>query len=146
MTSSLRSLWRRWEHFAFAPRTVLAITKDARCQMNLRIFSLEQGWRILFAESIESARRLRALSGICVLVYDRDLPGMDWRDGLRALVTLKAPVLPIVMASAPTSRLRAEVLNCGGYDLAQNPLEPSSFVPLVNGALALAESIESLQR
>jgi DNA-binding response OmpR family regulator len=113
--------------------------------MSLRIFSIEEGWRILFAESIEAGRRLEAVCGICVLVYDRDLPGVDWRDGLRALVTSKAPVLPIVMASAPSSGLRSEVLNCGGYDMAQNPLEPSSFVPLVNGALALAESIESLQ-
>ncbi len=145
MTSSLRSLWRRWEHFTSAPRTVLAITKDARCQMSLRVFSIEEGWRILFAESIEAARRLQALSGICVLVYDGDLPGVDWRNGLRALVTSKAPMLPIVMASAPTSRLRAEVLNCGGYDVARNPLDPSSFVCLVNGALALADSIESLK-
>jgi len=37
----------------------------------------------------------------------------------------------------------SEVLHVGGYDLAQKPLEPKCFAALVNGALALAKSIDS---
>jgi DNA-binding response OmpR family regulator len=139
------SLWRRWEQFTSARRTVLAVTKDIRCRTNLRIYSLEQGWRILFAESLEDALRLQYLGRICVLVYDCDLPGIDWRRGLRTLLAVNDPLVPIVISSLPNSRFRSEVLNFGGYDVARNPLEPERFVPLVNGALALAGSIDSLE-
>ena len=112
--------------------------------MSLRILSLEQGWRILFAQSIEDGLRLQSLSGIGVLIYDRELPGIEWRYGLRTLLRRNPPVVPIVLSNAPNSRFRAEVVSCGGYDVARNPLDPAAFVSLVNGALALADSIESL--
>jgi DNA-binding response OmpR family regulator len=139
------SLRRRWEQFTSARRTVLAVTSDIRCRTSLRIYSLEQGWRILFAESLEDALRLHHLGRICVLVYDCDLPGIDWRRGLRSLLVLNEPVLPVVISNLPNSRFQSEVLNCGGYDAARKPLDPEFFVPLVKGALSLAESIESLE-
>jgi DNA-binding response OmpR family regulator len=139
------SLWRRWEQFTSARRTILAVTSDIQCRTNLRIYSLEQGWRILFAGSLEDALRLQYLGRICVLVYDCDLPGIDWRRGLRTLLAVNEPVLPIVISNVASSRFRSEVLNCGGYDVAGNPLDPEFFIPLVNGALALAGSIDSLE-
>jgi len=54
-------------------------------------------------------------------------------------------MLPIVIAADLSASLRSEVMNCGGYDLARNPLEPDRFVPLVNGAFALAESIDAIE-
>jgi hypothetical protein len=35
-------------------------------------------------------------------------------------------------------------LDCGGYAVARKPVERGNLVPLVNGALQLAEDIESL--
>ena len=105
------SLWRRWEQFTSARRTILAVTSDIQCRTNLRIYSLEQGWRILFAGSLEDALRLQYLGRICVLVYDCDLPGIDWRRGLRTLLAVNEPVLPIVISNVASSRFRSEVLN-----------------------------------
>jgi hypothetical protein len=139
------ALWRRWEHCASANRTLLAVTRNARCKMSLRTLALEQGWRILFAETIEGGLRLQSLDRICVLIYDHQLPGVEWRQGLRTLLAFDQPTLPIVISDVLSPRLRSEVLNCGGYDLARSPLEPECFVPLVNGALALAESIDSIE-
>ena len=139
------ALSRRWEHWARAKRTLMAVTRDARCKTSLRTLALEQGWRILFAETIEDGLRLQSLDRICVLIYDHQLPGVDWRDGLRTLLALDEPTLPIVISDVLSARLRSEVLNCGGFDLARNPLERECFVPLVNGALALAESIDSIE-
>ena len=136
------ALWRRWEHCALANRTLLVVTKNARCKTSLRTLALEQGWRILFAETIEDGLRLQNLDRICLLIYDHQLPGVDWRDGLRTLLALDEPTLPIVIANVVSARLRSEVLNCGGFDLARNPLEQECFV---NGALALAESIDSIE-
>jgi DNA-binding response OmpR family regulator len=137
------ALWRRWDHWE--NRTVLAVTKDKRCEMRLRTLSLEQGWRILFAGSLDEGIHLQAWDRVCVLVYDQHLPGVEWRKGLRTLLALDDPILAIIISDVPSARLRSEVLNCGGYDLARKPLEPQWFVALVNGALALAESIDSME-
>jgi DNA-binding response OmpR family regulator len=139
------ALCRRWEHCAVANRTLLAVTRNTRCKTSLRALSLQHGWQILFAETIEAGIRLQTLDRICVLIYDHQLPGVEWRKGLRTLLAFNEPTLPIVISDVLSARLRSEVLNCGGYDLARNPLEPEYFVPLVNGALALAESIDSIE-
>lgn len=135
--------WSQWSQIEI--RTVLAVTNDPVCKMNLRVLSLEQGWRILFADSVEDALRVRSLHRIGVLVYDRALRGADWRQGLRRLICCEEPLIPIVVSDVPDARLRSEVLNCGGYDLARNPPERGCFASLVNGALRLAESMDSIE-
>jgi DNA-binding response OmpR family regulator len=139
------ALSRQWERWARAKRTLMAVTRDARCKSSLRTLSLEQGWRILFAETLEDGMRLQTLDRICVLIYDRHLPSTEWRHGLRTLLASDEPMLPIVIADDPSASLRSEVLSCGGYDLARNPVEPECLVPLVNGAFALTESIDSIE-
>jgi DNA-binding NtrC family response regulator len=137
------ALWRQWNHWE--NRTVLAVTKDNRCKLTLRTLSLEQRWRILFAESLEDGIRLQARDRARVLVYDHRLLGVEWRKGLHSLLASDDPIIPIVISDAPSAPLRSEVLNCGGYDLALNPIQHEWFVALVNGALALAETIDSIE-
>jgi DNA-binding response OmpR family regulator len=136
---------RHWEQLASENRTVLAITNNLRCQTYLRVLSLEEGWRILFAESVEHGLRLQHLNQVRVLVYDRELPGAEWRYGLRRMLASDRPLFSILLTDAPGPQLRSEVVSCGGYDLARNPLEPQQFAALVNGALALGESIDALE-
>ena len=139
-----QSLLRKWEHFTSENRTVLAVTQDERCRMTLRVLSIEEGWRMLFAQSVEDALRLCSGRRPCVLLYDLDLPVADWQARVRWLLASEQPMFPIVLTEAPGAPLREEVVNCGGYDVARKPLEPEHLVSLVNGALALAESIDEL--
>jgi len=139
----LKRLRRQWDDFAFSNRTILAVTTNASFQMSLRVLSLEQGWRIQFASCLEDGLRLQRLNRAGILVYDRDLPGIEWRRGLRALLRSTNPSFPIVVSDTSNPRLRSEVLRCGGYDVAQNPLDPKYFAALVNSAFALAKSIDS---
>jgi hypothetical protein len=92
---------------------------------------------------LEDGLRLQRLNRVWVLVYDRDLPGVEWRHGFSMLLTLQRAIFPIVISDAPSCRLRSEVLHFGGYELARNPLDPKYFTVLVNGARELARSIDS---
>jgi hypothetical protein len=136
--------WRRWERHALTRRTLLAITRNSRCKGILRTLSFEQGWRILFAETLEEAIRLQTFDRISIVVYDRQFQGVEWQDGLSTLLAFEEPTLTIVLSDVLDARLRSEVLECGGYDLAQSPLEPARFASLVNGAFSLIESIDSI--
>jgi DNA-binding response OmpR family regulator len=139
------ALWLRWEQFASESKTILAVTNNFSCRSTLRVLSIEEGWRILFADSLEDGLRLQNQNRVGVLVYDRNLSGVDWKQGLRTLLSSDEAVFPIVISDVLTPRLRSEVLYCGGFDLARNPLEPKDFAALVNGAWALAKSIDSLE-
>jgi len=138
-----RDFIRKWEQFSQENRTVLAITTDERCRMDLRVLAIEQRWHILFASSLQDALLLRTGSRPCVLIYDFDMP-VDWQTALRAFAASPQPAIPIVLGAAFPGNLRDEVVNCGGYDGARKPVDRERFVPLVNGALALAEAIEEL--
>jgi len=143
MRSVLDRLRRQLDYFTPMSRTILAVTGDLSCRMSLRVLALEQGWRILFADCLEDGLRLQCLNSVSILVYDCGLPGVEWRHGLRTLLAPRGAIFPIVMSHVLSPRLRLEVLECGGYDIARNPLDPKHLAALVNGALALAKSVDS---
>lgn len=124
-------------------RTVLLVTMSSLMQTDLRILSIQEGWHILFARSVDAALYLSTVHKIAVVIYDQELPGANWRDALRSLVDA-APVCFILLSSFVDRRFWKTVLDIGGYDVAQKPLNARSLVPLVNGALELTNSVESV--
>ena len=141
----INRLKNQWKELSSESKTVLAVTNDSACRSSLRILSIEEGWRVLFAASVEDGLRLQQGNRICVLVYDRNLSDIDWRHGLRTMVAAGDAAIPILLSNVLTPRLRTEALRCGGYDVAANPLVARSFAALVNGALALQKSIDCLE-
>jgi len=140
----LGALWRQLEQVAaFEGRTVLLVTTSSSVQIELRVFSIQEGWRILYARSLEGALHVSKLNRVTVVIYDRDLPDVEWRKGLRSLVD-GDPVFFILLSSVVDQRLWKTVLDNGGYDVARKPVERESLVPLVSGAFALASSVESV--
>jgi DNA-binding response OmpR family regulator len=138
-------LRRQLDDFTSESRAILAVTSNFAVKSNLRVLSLEQGWRILFADCLEEGLRLQRMNKVWILVYDRNLPDVEWHYGLCALLTSNNVLFPIVLSDVLSCRLRSEVLHCGGYDVARKPLDRKYFAALVNGALALARSIDSLE-
>lgn len=143
MRSVLNRLRRQLDSRAPMCTNVLAVTEDLNCRMSLRVLALEQGWRVMFADCLEDGLRLERLNSVSILVYDCGLSGVEWRHGLRTLLESHGAIFPIVMSDVLSPRLRLEVLECGGYDIARNPLDPKHLTALVNGALALAKSVDS---
>ena len=137
------ALWRQIEQAGADERVVLAVTTFSSVQMDLRVFSIQEGWRILFAKSLEAALKLSKLHKVTIVIYDLDLPDVEWRKGLRSFVN-GYPVFFILLSPVVNQRLWKAVLDNGGYDVVRRPVERESLVPLVNGAFALASSVDSL--
>jgi DNA-binding response OmpR family regulator len=138
-------LRRQLDDFTSESRAILAVTSNFTVKSSLRVLSLEQGWRILFADCLEEGLRLQRMNKVWILVYDCSLPDVEWRYGLCALLTSNRILFPIVLSDVLSCQLRSEVLHCGGYDVARNPLDRKCFAALVNSALALARSIDTLE-
>jgi CheY-like chemotaxis protein len=141
-----------WQHLGQAGAEgpgVLAMTLTSSHCDELRIFAIQEGWNLRFANTLETAVQACRVRRVCVVLYDRDLPGMEWRRAFHLLLHSGRPVICILLSAALDSRLRKAVLDAGGYDLARKPpergkpLEREAVVGLVNGALALVADIDS---
>ena len=51
-------LWRQLQQVGTEERSILAVIPALSGQDNLRVWSIEEGWSVLFATSVESAVRI----------------------------------------------------------------------------------------
>jgi DNA-binding response OmpR family regulator len=140
----LEYLWRQLEEVATSERSVLAVLPAFSCKDDFRVFAIEQRWQVCFANTLERAIDILQRQKIDVVIYDRDLPDADWRRALSRISNCIGPAIVIVLCYTAGASEERLVLDCGGYAVARKPVERGSFVPLVNGALHLAEDIDSL--
>ncbi|MBM3774286.1 MAG: response regulator [Acidobacteria bacterium] len=72
-------------------------------------------------------------SDIPVILCDSDVPEGDWRDLLEASQRLRDPPC-FILLSPHNLALWAELLNLGGHDLLEQPLNASEFYKVVGSA------------
>ena len=138
------TLWRKVQR-ALEPKTVLVVTLNPRYVRDFRIMAIQEGWHIRFAPALPHALKERPVEGSCVVVYDCDLPGVDWRSAVQALSNFDHPVFCIVLSPQWDSAFRSMVLDCGGFDVTREPLDRDHCAGLINGALTLAAEIDSCE-
>lgn len=146
--SRLATLLRRVRRAGMEQRTVLAVTRSQRDMTDLRVLAIQQGWSIRFATTLPRALEIRPRTGVCVIVYDRDLPRTDWAHSVKLLAHSENPVFCILLADRPDHALRKSVVRCGGFDVASKPMDRAALAALatlINGALALASEIDACQ-
>jgi DNA-binding NtrC family response regulator len=111
---------------------VLAIAFDERDKNSLSTFSVRGQWDLVLTgsceEALEALKKMRA----AVILCDRDLPGLDWRNALETLAASR-PDCPVVLTSSVNDEyLWDEVVHTGGYDVLSKPLQEDLTVRAVN--------------
>ena len=111
---------------------VLGIALDERDTNSLSIFSARGQWELVLTRSCEEALEALKKMRAAVILCDRDLPGLDWRDALEKLAASR-PDCPIVLTSSVNDEyLWDEVIHKGGYDVLSKPLQEDLTVRAVN--------------
>jgi len=136
------ALWRQLEHVS-EERSILAVMRVSSGQDDLRVCAIQEGWRLLFATTVERAVRIRQTNRIDVVLYDRDVAEIDWRQDLFTMLNCAEPVFAIVLSRAVNAQFSLEVLENGGYAVAGKPMKRQIMVALVNGAMQLEDTIDS---
>jgi DNA-binding NtrC family response regulator len=99
---------------------------------SLSAFSARGQLDLVWTSSCEEALDLLKKMRITVILCDRDLPGLDWRDALQKLAASR-PDCPIVLTSSVNDEyLWDEVIHKGGYDVLSKPLQEEQTVRAVN--------------
>jgi Response regulator containing CheY-like receiver, AAA-type ATPase, and DNA-binding domains len=128
----IRSLVNWWRTESRERIPVLAITPDERDKTSLSAFSVRGQWDLVWTSSCEEALELLKKLRVAVILCDRDLPGVDWRDALQKLAASR-PDCPILLTSSVNDEyLWDEVIHKGGYDVLSKPLQGDQTVRAVN--------------
>ena len=128
----IRNLVNWWRTDSRERIPVLAITPDERDKKSLSSFSVRGQWDLVATRSYEEALELLKKLRTTVIICDRDLPGVDWRDALEKLAAAR-PDCPIVLTSSVNDEyLWDEVIHKGGYDVLSKPLQEDLTVRAVN--------------
>jgi len=111
---------------------VLAIAREDLDRNSLSAFSVRGQWDLVLTESCEEALEALKKMRAAVILCDRDLPGVDWRNTLEKL-SASRPDCPIVLTSSVNDEyLWDEVIHKGGYDVLSKPLQEGLTVRAVN--------------
>lgn len=110
------------------PGTVLIVSPFEDDRTALRGIFHRSDWELHEAKNISEAMRLLVREAIPVVICERDLPVGDWKALLDALQLLPYPPLLIVSSRLADSRLWAEVLNLGGYDVQPIPFDAAAII------------------
>ena len=103
------------------------------------------GWALSVAESLEEAAGLLAAEPACIVLLDRDLPEVDWRQAVRRLANDHSRV--ILASFVADDYLWEEVIHCGGYDVIAKPFREDEVIHMIQFAwAALTKSLPSAPR
>jgi DNA-binding NtrC family response regulator len=80
-------------------------------------------WDVVIAESADEALSLIVSQQCHIVLFDRDLPGPDWRDVLMRIVNVSPHICVLLTSSVSDEFLWREVVTRGGYDVVTKPLD-----------------------
>jgi hypothetical protein len=96
---------------------ILAITADDRLYYVLLSASIDLGYRISWARTIDRAFELCLLQPMPIIVIDQSLPGVDWREVLPGISRFPDhPAVLLAAASEMNEEMWGSVLQLRGYD------------------------------
>lgn len=111
---------------------VVAVTSDSRDRNSLSAFAVRGAWDLMMTGSLEAALVDSHKRRTGVVLCDRDLPGVDWREALEKLAASNPACAIILTSSVNDEYLWDEVIHRGGYDVLAKPLQEEQTVRAVN--------------
>ena len=127
------------------PLTVLAMT--ASCPDATRLHDILAGpaWKLRVVDNLEDAQAFLGARSPSIVLFDRDLPNVDWR---QAIGTLANGHCRVILASfVADDYLWEEVIHCGGYDVIAKPFRADEVIHMIQFAwAAITKSLPSAPR
>jgi CheY-like chemotaxis protein len=117
--------------------TVVALmSSDDEDSRLLAAVGEQNGWRVVFADTVSGARTVLDQGSLPVILCDRKLLGTEWRTSISVLSGPPRPACVILVSVAVDTYLWNEVVRAGGYDVVSKPLRAED----VTRAIRLARS------
>jgi DNA-binding NtrC family response regulator len=103
------------------------------------------GWELRIANDLEEAAAFLGTRAASIVLFDRDLPDVDWRQAIGKLANEHSRV--ILASFVADDYLWEEVIHCGGYDVIAKPFREDEVIHMIHFAwAALTKSLPSAPR
>jgi len=80
-------------------------------------------WSLQVARDGAQALQVLQAGSTQIVLFDIDLLGLDWKSDLRALVSSPSQPSVILVSTGVSDALWEEIIECGGYDVLDLPLQ-----------------------
>lgn len=106
---------------ATAARVLLATGREDD-RTDLRDILSKGRWNVVEAGDWTEALHLAGQEGFSVALCDRDLPGMDWKEGVRRLRLARHSPATILLSSVADPYLWEALVSAGAFDVLTRPI------------------------
>jgi CheY-like chemotaxis protein len=129
---------------AIPPRIpVVAIVVSEQDRQVLTSVSSQEQLELHLVESCEEACTVASRLAAPVILFDRDLPGAEWRTAVRSLAASPHRACVVLMSGVVDDYLRQELIRRGGYEVVPKPLRPENISRAIKLALSYWTSAAS---
>jgi DNA-binding NtrC family response regulator len=129
--------WLKKRHLAASGSErlrVLAVAIPGADRSLLTHIGKEHGWGLCFCPTLEEALRVLPDGDFTVILFDRDQPGLPWREVLAHLVARSPGTSILLVSPVNDDFLWREVVQRGGYDVLARPLRSDSVLHAIHAA------------
>jgi FixJ family two-component response regulator len=129
---------------ALPPR--IAVVAVVVCEQDRHVLASVSGQELLelhFVPSCEEARTVANQLTAPVILFDRDLPGADWRTAVENLAASPHRACVVLMSGVVDDYLRQELFRRGGYEVLPKPLRADNILRVIKLALSYWTSAAS---
>lgn len=111
--------------------SILAVMPNHADRTAMRQISERAHWYLQVGDTFEEGIDMLRDREFAVILCDRDLPGVGWREAIAALVK-KAPRTSVILTSPVNDDyLWQEVIRCGGYDVLTKPFQEERVIKTI---------------
>ena len=129
---------------ALPPRIpIVAIVVSEQDRHVLASVSGQELWELYFVESCEEACTVANQLTAPVVLFDRDLPGAEWRKAVKSLAASPHRACVVLMSGVVDDYLRQELIRRGGYEVLPKPLRADNILRVIKLALSYWASTAS---
>jgi len=114
-----------------APIAVIGLVPSEADRQLLSGLCRRSGWNLLFVDTCEDARIALHKLKAPVVLFDRDLPGGDWRGVVRDLASSPHRACVILVSAVVDAYLWNEVVRTGGFEVLSKPLREEEVIRAV---------------
>lgn len=118
LTTYLHGFLQKLDQLAIISRPgILVISADLGFYSRILSAAYQFSWSADWSSTMSCGLKICGSKPVDIVVYDRDLPDVDWREGLRALSRVATPPRVLLAASTIDEDLWRTVLLLRGYDV-----------------------------
>ena len=140
-----RLMGRRGDASASGP-CVLAVVEEGPAREAVAEAARREGWVLEIADSLKAVQETQRAMRHAVVVYQRELPGIDWREAVSICAGMAGRPCVILLSRLADHNLWVELARHGGSDLLREPVEIQALGAAVHNAWSLWQTQQKLRR